>query len=371
MNSFIKSTQYRNWTKTNADIENIEKSKVQRIFKRINDVNLIIKKENEEKSHSSHLNYDKTSSSNNNQSKDDKVPVADNEFKRYINPKKYISLEKEKTLIISYSNKLIKILNSQKQKSTSLKNNSITYFRRFFLKKSILDFNPLYLMAASLFLGAKVAQKNFTILDIEKVFPDIKNSDKILFDYEFYLSTILEYDFYVYNPYQALLGFIFTLEQKEFFLAQSSQNYVNPNEFKQECMDLIDKMYLTDNIFLFTYSEIALASIFIKCEQKNINTINIAEKLELDKIIDVKGFLDGPVKIMKQNLDLIPKYESNEDEEKKIKEIYRIVISFHKNFPLYQKKLDEERTILKNKMKAFTDDFDDLLKKNGLEPKKK
>ena len=293
------------------------------------------------------------------------------EFKRYINPKKLLTLEKEKILIVNYSNKLIKILNSQKQKSTSLKNNSISYFRRFYLKKSILDYDPLYLMAASFFLGAKVAQKNLQIQEIEKRFPIIKGAEKILFEYEFYLVTILDYEFFVYNPYQALLGFIFTLEQKEFFLAQNSQNYVNPNEFKEECMALIDKMYLTDNIFLFSYSEIALASIFLKCEQKNISTTNIAEKLELDKIIDVKGFLDGPVNKMKQNLDSIPVYENLEEEEKKSKEIYRIVSQFLKSFPQYQKKLDEERMALKNKMKEFTDDFDDLLKKNGLEPKKK
>ena len=33
-------------------------------------------------------------------------------------------------------------------------------------------------------------------------------------------------------------------------------------------------------------------------------------------------------------------------------------------------KLDEERNILKNKMKSFTNDFDELLKKNGLLDKK-
>ena len=367
MNSFIKSTQYKNWIKTNEEIEKIEKSKVQKILKRINDVNLLIKKENEEKS--SQMNHNKISSEN----KDNQHYNynKDNEFKRYINPKKLLSLEKEKILIVNYSNKLIKILNSQKQKSTSLKNNSISYFRRFFLKKSILDYDPKYLMAASFFLGAKVAEKNYPLEELYKRFPIVKGAEKILFEYEFYLVSVLDYEFYVYNPYQALLGFIFTLEQKEFFLAQSSQNYINPNEFKQECMVLIDKMYLTDNIFLYSYSEIALASIFIKCEHKNISTINIAEKLELNKIIDVKGFLEGPVNKMKQNLDSIPVYENFEEEEKKSKEIYKIVSQFHKSFPQYQKKLDEERIAFKNKMKGFTDDFDDLLKKNGLEPKKK
>ena len=34
--------------------------------------------------------------------------------------------------------------------------------------------------------------------------------------------------------------------------------------------------------------KIALASLFIKCEQKNIGIFNVAEKFKLDKIINVK-----------------------------------------------------------------------------------
>ena len=200
MNSFIKSTQYKNWIKTKEGLEKIEKNKVQKIRKTINEINLLIKKENDEKS--KHLNYNQK-----------------NELKRYISEKDLLILEKEKILIVNYSNKLIKILNSQKRKSTSLKNNSISYFRRFFLKKSILDYDPKYLMAASFFLGAKVAEKNYPLEELYKRFPIVKGAEKILFEYEFYLVSVLDYEFYVYNPYQALLGFIFTLEQKEFFFS--------------------------------------------------------------------------------------------------------------------------------------------------------
>ena len=351
MNSFSTSTQYKNWIKTEEEIQKIEKNKIERIFKRINEVNLLIKKENEKKSaHNNSMDIE-----NNSQSIKDR---ENKDFKRYINPKKLITLDDEKIIIVYYSNKLIKILNTQKDKSTSLKNTAISYFRRFFLKKSILDYDPDFLMAAAFFLGSKIAQLNYTIEDTEKIFVVIKNYEKKFFEYEFFLSTILEYDFFVFSPYQALLGFLYNLEQKEFFLAQSSENYVNPNDFKQECMDIIDKMYLTNNIFLYTYSEIALASLFIKCEQKNIDIINIAEKLEIDKIINIKEFLENPYMAMKKNLELIPQYESAEEEHHKVKEIYKRIIDFHKSFPQYQKKLDNERDALKKKMKDFTDDFE-------------
>ena len=50
MNSFATSTQYKNWIKTEEEIQKIEENKIDRISKRINDVNSLIKKENEKKS---------------------------------------------------------------------------------------------------------------------------------------------------------------------------------------------------------------------------------------------------------------------------------------------------------------------------------
>ena len=82
MNSFSTSTHFKNWIKTEEEIKNIEKTKVERIIIRINEINLKIKKENEEKSHEKDKNNEN--------------------FQKSINPKKYINLEKEKIAIIFY-----------------------------------------------------------------------------------------------------------------------------------------------------------------------------------------------------------------------------------------------------------------------------
>lgn len=136
-----------------------------------------------------------------------------------------------------------------------------------------------------------------------------------MFRYEFYLTTILEYNFYVYNPYQALVGLIYNLEKNKFFFAQNAENYINPEGFKDGCIDLIDKMYITDNIFLFNYSEIALASIFLKCYEKNININKVAEKMEIDKIVNIKEFLEGLFEKMKKNLESIREFENMDVKE--------------------------------------------------------
>ena len=339
MNSFSTSTHFKNWIKTEEQLEKIVGLKIQKIYKRIKEVNSLIHKENEEKSH--HMTEEQNTN-----------------FEKYISEKKFfLKAEDEKLFIISYTDKFIKILNNQSDKSTSLKNTATSYFRRFYLKKSIIDYDPLFVMAACFFLGSKINSLHYTQNDLFKIFHVSKESWEKLKEYEFYLCTILDYDFYVYNPYQALLGFIYTLDKKEFFISQDKQNYINQDDFKNDCMSIIDKMYLTDNIFLYTYSEIALASIIIQCEYKNINIHNIAEKLELDKIIDVKEFIEKQVTDMKKRIHIIPKYENNAEEDEKINKIYGSVKAFLKKFPKYQAQLDKERDILKNKMKDFDNIF--------------
>ena len=343
MNSFHSSTQYKNWIKTKEELQGITNSKIQKIFKRINEVNKLIKQENEEKAKMN-------KSMNKENSKEN--------FQKYISLKNFfLKVETEKLLLINYSNKLIQSLNSQPEQSTNLKNNTITYFRRFFLKKSILDYNANLLMAGAFRLASKVSSKNFNQSDYVKIFPFLASSWDKLNEYEFYLCYVLDYEFYVYNPYQALLGLIYTLEQKGFFLTQDKENYINQDDLKSECMKIIDKMYLTDIIFLYTYSEIALASLFIQCEYKNININNIAENLDLDKLLNYKDFINNQVEDMKKLIEEIPKYETEKDESTKIKEIEKSVRNFLKDFPHYKNKLRDERLKLKMVMEDFENNF--------------
>ena len=342
MNSFFTSTQNKNWIKTEEQLQSIEKTKIQRIVKRINEVNALIKKENEEKSHElSAENIDKKNIY----------------FQKFIGQKNLLTPNDEQILIINYSNRLIKILNSQADKSVSLKNYVITFFRRFYLKKSVIDYDPYFLMAAAFHLGGKLSAMNYNFEDYKKIFPFLsENPDKFI-EYEFYLITILEYDFFVYNPYQALIGFIYTLKEKEFFLTQNEDNYISQEDFTNDCMNIIDKMYLTNIIFIYTYSEIALGSIFIICEYKNININNISEKLELNKIINVKEFISMKVSDMKKKIEEIPKYDNKEEEEKKTNDIYKTVKKFLRDYPRYKALLDKERIIFKDKMNAFENRF--------------
>ena len=153
------------------------------------------------------------------------------------------------------------------------------------------------------------------------------------------------------------MGFIYELVIKNFFLGQNSKNAVKEEVLQQECFNIIDKMYLTDNIFLFSYSYIALASLFIICEQKNVELEKVKEKLELNKVLNIEDFEKNILIKIKNNLDKIPNIENDKE---KCKEIIKKVNHFQKSFPQYKKKLEEEKINYKKKLGAFVEDFNKM-----------
>ena len=55
--------------------------------------------------------------------------------------------------------------------SRSLKTYALTFFRRFYLRKTSIDYDPDFLLSACLFLGFKVAQISVTLNDMKNICP--------------------------------------------------------------------------------------------------------------------------------------------------------------------------------------------------------
>lgn len=334
---FKESTQAKNWIKTQSEIEDASKHKAKLIIKRIKEINEKIKKEIEQKIQPSE---------NNN--------IQNEIEKELIKYSKLITPEKENLLIIYFTNQILKIINSN-IKSLSLKTYALTYFRRFYLKKAVVDYDPEFLLSAAIFLGGKVAQLNINFNKMGELIPFLteqssnpnQNNRGKLFEYEFYLCIILNYEFYVFCPYKAMLGFVYELDKKKFFSSTKIKE-----DFQKECEGLIDKTFLSDLIFLYNYSYLALASVFIIGSSFAFENDRLIEALDLKSMIDVNKFINETLIDIKNKLNNIKIIEQNE-----FLEHTKRVILFNKRYPRYNAKLEEERRYLLKKMKDFENCF--------------
>ena len=145
-----------------------------------------------------------------------------------------------------------------------------------------------------------------------------------------------------------MLGFIYELDSKHFFDSLKTKE-----QFQKECEATIDQTFLSDLIFTYNYSYIALASIFIVGVSFNFDNDKIINTLELKQLIDIKKFLNEYLVDIKNNLEQIKIIEKNE-----FLEYTKKVIIFNKKYPQYAEKLEEERNILLKKMESFEKAFE-------------
>ena len=357
MLDFKNSTQYKNWIKTKEDIQEQLKKKIKLVQNKIKKFNNKTEekfKKEEEKI----LSQNSNENNQNIQTHIQKLKETKQQF--IIKPPEWL-IKKDSMLIIYFAKILIKTIN-EKIKSTSLKSYALTFFRRFFYKKCVLEYEPLFIFYASIFLGGKISSETIYIekfIDLDKkTFSEEKNFKKLI-KYEFYLSVILQYDFYVYDPYKALIGFIYLLDKQNFFIGQLSVDALNKEQFLEECEKIIDNTYLTDLIFLYSYSYLALSSIFIVGDKIAIERNEIVSKLNLN--IDINKFFseNGIYEDVVKTLNEIPNvsYEDAKEIEGKIKQ-------FKHKYIKYEEYLNEERYDLIKKMDKFNENINNNIQEN-------
>ena len=332
MDFFSNSTQKKNWIKNEEELKEFQKRKIDSIFHRIKIINDNTNKKIQEF-----------------QEKNPGIKTPEELEQKIIPTGKIKFLSKEKSLILHFSKEILNLIN-KKVKSRSLKTYALTYFRRFFLKKSCLDYDPEKMFFACIFLGGKVAQLNITLSKMDELIPILKETGHSqLLNYEFYLCTILGYDLYVFNPYKALIGFIYKMDINKYF----DNLNISKDDFENECENFIDQCFLTDIIFVYNYSYISLCSIFLTVEKFQLNINDIIKVLELENNINMEQFNSIYLKIK----DEISKINILHDEYIKV---YGGIKKFYEKYKIYVDTLEQERKNLLNKMKNFTINFKKL-----------
>mmetsp|Transcript_13150 Transcript_13150/g.27763 ORF Transcript_13150/g.27763 Transcript_13150/m.27763 type:complete len:382 (+) Transcript_13150:189-1334(+) len=123
-----------------------------------------------------------------------------------------VSMEEEKQLFSYYERMISKIcvLYNFSRKILAI---SIVYFKRFYLKFSILDYEPWTLMITCVYLACKVENAYISAEELAKgVQQDARIVEKIVLGSEMNLLQGLDFDLVVHTPYAALDGFCFDLE---------------------------------------------------------------------------------------------------------------------------------------------------------------
>ncbi|KAL7662772.1 Cyclin-like domain-containing protein [[Candida] zeylanoides] len=172
------------------------------------------------------------------------------------------TLEEEQRFLAYYGKSLLNTGDFFRM-PTQVKATAVSFFKKFFLVHSIMEFNPKSVLYTCLFLAAKSENYFMSIASFASKLPKTEPSDVL--DLEFTVLQSLRFTLYVHHPFRPLYGFF--LDMQAVLLYPSPTMYdVNVDTlgalYDRAKGWLVEHALLSDVEFMYTPPQIALAALY-------------------------------------------------------------------------------------------------------------
>ncbi|CAG85103.2 DEHA2B03388p [Debaryomyces hansenii CBS767] len=173
-----------------------------------------------------------------------------------------LTLEEELKYLNFYCENIIKVVNSFRM-PTQVKATAVSFFKKFYLVNSVMEYHPKNILYTCVFLAAKSENYFMSIESFCKALP--KTEPKDVLDLEFIVLQSLKFTLLVHHPFRPLYGFF--LDFQAVLLHPSPLMYdVNIDTiggmYDKAKKWLSDYALLSDVAFLFSPPQIALAAMY-------------------------------------------------------------------------------------------------------------
>ncbi|XP_052830153.1 cyclin-H isoform X3 [Octopus bimaculoides] len=150
----------------------------------------------------------------------------------------------------------------------SISGTAMTYFKRFYLYNSVMDFHPRDITLTSVYLASKVEEFNVSINQfVGNLKGDRDKFANVILGFELLLMEKLSYHLTVHNPFRPLEGFLIDMKT-------NCQTCSDPEILRPQAEEFLEKSMLTDICLLVSPAQISLAAILDSCSLKNIDIMS-------------------------------------------------------------------------------------------------
>lgn len=173
-----------------------------------------------------------------------------------------ITYEEEQKYLFYFSQQIIQIC-SHFNMPTQVRATAVSFFKRFYVVNSVMEYKPRNVLYTIVFLAAKLENYFISIESFCSRLPKTKPSD--ILDLEFIVLLSLKFTLLVHHPYRPLYGFFLDLQlvllrpepiMKEITIDTIGGLYDLAKKW------LNDEALLSEVSFLFTPPQIALAAMY-------------------------------------------------------------------------------------------------------------
>ncbi|XP_008202058.1 cyclin-H isoform X1 [Nasonia vitripennis] len=142
---------------------------------------------------------------------------------------------------------------------------ALHYFKRFYLRNSVMDYHPKEILVTCVYLACKVEEFNVSIIQfVANIMGDREKASDIILNNELLLMQQLNYNLTVHNPFRPVEGLLIDIKTR--FPCPS-----NPEKLRPYIDEFLEKVFLTDSVLLYAPSQIALAAMLHAASSTNVN----------------------------------------------------------------------------------------------------
>ncbi|KAI4500477.1 hypothetical protein M0802_004439 [Mischocyttarus mexicanus] len=202
---------------------------------------------------------------------------------------------------------------------------ALHYFKRFYLRNSVMDYHPKEILVTCVYLACKVEEFNVSISQfVANIKGDREKASDIILNNELLLMQQLNYHLTVHNPFRPVEGLMIDIKTRYTLLD-------NPEKLRPHIDEFLERVFLTDSILIYAPSQIALAATLHAASRASASldnyvtdTLFSSEKLDgiieaVRKIRSMAKCVEPPsrdvVKLIEQKLDVCRNQENNPDSE--------------------------------------------------------
>ena len=224
-----------------------------------------------------------------------------------------ITLEEQSLLVRHYSKELIKfcsVFHPPVPPGTIY--TALTYFNRLYLREASLQLQPRDMMFSCAYLAFKVEEYNLSIDQFLKVLPKEMQSvvGETVICFELTIMSSLDCELAVHSPYRPLHGLLTDMKVRHSeeieLLKEKSEKYLSQS-------------ILTDVMFLYPPSQMALCAICVSCQELGLD---IDQYLTECLFSDQSDGMQQAIRIVRAQTQVVRRHSENtlKDSEWKIVE---------------------------------------------------
>ena len=216
----------------------------------------------------------------------------------------YLTYEEEKILLIHYEYLLKNFCGHFKPPITvpSVVGTSITYFKRFYLRNSVMDMNPKDIYLVCVYLAMKIEEFNVSIAQFVQNISSNEDKEELsnmIISLELLLIEKLNFHLTIHNFYRPFEGFLLDVKTR-------CPEVGNVDNLRPFAMEFLDKILNTDAILLYPPSQIALTALVYSASKNKIDLDRYCRTILLSQLNndEVKHFLSIIKNINKQHKEI-------------------------------------------------------------------